>query len=60
MESLPAGDVRFSRQLPLLGEDGMLSLASSTIIIHNLNGLGAEIGIFQWNTFVLILLQQRI
>jgi molybdopterin/thiamine biosynthesis adenylyltransferase len=37
-------EVRFSRQFPLLGEDGMKGLQASTVLLHGLNGVGVEIG----------------
>lgn len=43
---------RFSRQLPLFGEDGMQRVASSTVFIHGLNGLGVEIG----NSYFILLM----
>jgi tRNA A37 threonylcarbamoyladenosine dehydratase len=38
-------ETRFSRQAPLLGEEGMRSMTFSTVLIHGLNGVGVEIGI---------------
>lgn len=39
-----SAETRFSRQVPLLGEDGMRSIATSTVLIHGLGGIGVEIG----------------
>eukprot|EP00026_Physarum_polycephalum_P001819 Phypoly_transcript_01822.p1 GENE.Phypoly_transcript_01822~~Phypoly_transcript_01822.p1 ORF type:complete len:1003 (+),score=201.81 Phypoly_transcript_01822:109-3117(+) len=36
-------ETRFSRQAPLLGEEGMKSMSLSTVLIHGLNGVGVEI-----------------
>jgi molybdopterin/thiamine biosynthesis adenylyltransferase len=45
-------EVRFSRQAPLLGEEGMKSIANSSVLIHGLGGVGVEIGTFSVISFL--------
>ena len=57
--SHPEDEIRFSRQAPLLGEDGMKCISSSTVLIHGLGGVGVEIGIlppFHLSLFLVILI----